>query len=543
MQRFIQELNRTVNNANDIRNFYDAASQVAGEIGFLALLVSLLEYIQKNSAFFERERTDFETAQGRSFEQFSSDTLKKWIIDNHVLDQLVHVKDVKSHQQLFTQLWSIGNKQGVTGIAPKLILLFRHMSQALADNYPYDSTSNLPIVLSVSDPCGNAFLIGKDQSMPFGSLNSGGAIHGFQFTDWRAGLTIIPQSLDGACIHWEHLNPTTTRRMDSFMENLRSQEGQQNPVIKLGLWPISRDLNMKPQVSPPPITCRGRGQASVYRIIPEKGLHGKVKQFGNVLEKCQDEQIAILLIPELTMSPALLDGICKKLRDRHFEAGGKGGDYPLLVVAGSFHVDEKGEEKASGAFSNTAVVLDGAGEVLWRTQKRHQFVLRGDQIPRIVPRVWSGLAKSGFNCEPRTIGSTIEIRDTPLGRTWVTICLDFLNTANRMAAGPEYLGMADWILIPAASCRTDDFESSAKRFANSSQIVSVLVNACWLIKLFSCEKIGVGMAYAPQGLGKIVWGEPCAIGSAVCGNPPPAKGGTCTGGCDQCLLVLSVPCS
>jgi hypothetical protein len=203
----------------------------------------------------------------------------------------------------------------------------------------------------------------------------------------------------------------------------------------------------------------------------------------------------------LTSSETFAAELCQLLKERSGEKLENEQNFPWLIVCGSYHGE--GDQ-----FCNQSLVVTGDGEPLcfkfgrrqhrkeWQVRKRHPYTVYRRDIAE------DRHEKFGLNLhecchEPRSFGNRIQVVETPIGRIWVAICVDFLKTAGELSS-LQGIGLADWILVPSATPRTKDFENDAMRLANSVGAVTVLGNACWLLDYMESWKTGqAGLAYTP----------------------------------------------
>ncbi|MCM8610785.1 hypothetical protein [Accumulibacter sp.] len=418
--------------------------------------------------------------------------------------------------------------------------------------------------------------------------------HSLEDVQWLTMLSILPLSLDGARlqVHSLWFAPPGNRDEHSGVQ----------PAVRIGVWPIGRELAMCGQYTGKlPSPHRGSDDTyGVYRIKPPDDLTSAARQAQaeTVLEACARNRIDVVLIPELTSSAGFVKWF-QELLGKHWDAkkSNSAEGFPWLVVCGSYHDDQTDpadksavESKAAAdppSFRNRCVVLTGDGCEAkitpnestnpalgwrkWLVDKRHQFKLRRQEKGPTGHYSQFGLDHHAVSVEPSRVAEEILVVDTPIGRVWVTICLDFLKTAGRSAL-PRYAGLADWILVPAASTSTREFQWRAKDFANTSGTTSIMANACWLIEQFSAwDAARAGLASSsrsPDGKPRVKWKRANGPSSPVDGAvvPPltpevcsslstaedreqPAdvekcakKGAPCCEVCRECLWIAEVAC-
>lgn len=350
--------------------------------------------------------------------------------------------------------------------------------------------------------------------------------HSLEDLPWLDVVSILPQRLDGAQLQVYALqmrgSPEATRSDPREHPNGQENGGAASEPVRIAVWPISRDLGMQAQYAGTIAHPLRSGSASdedehgLYRFRPEADLMNKpvAGRAEVVLDACAQKRVDVLMIPELTSSLDFVSAIQSLLRQRYdaHPENRSAGLFPWLIVCGSYHHDDQTPDSFS-SFHNRCVVLSGDGEKAtitpldstrpdigcqhWLVDKRHQFKLRRDMVEAAHRRDF-GLDRHRVSLEPSRVAERILVVDTPIGRVWVTICLDFLKTAGRTVL-PRFAGLADWILVPAATRSTSEFEWRAKDIANTSGTASVMANACWLVERFGAwDKARAGLAYSPR---------------------------------------------
>lgn len=176
-----------------------------------------------------------------------------------------------------------------------------------------------------------------------------------------------------------------------------------------------------------------------------------------VLERLRavaDAEIAVL--PELSLpSPDALEAELE--RDP--------ASYPPLVVAGSAHVLDRGDDDDGEVRANEArVYLDGALAATHR--KIHAYATRRlNGVPRARPWV------EGITAEPKTITVLCGSHT----RLAVVICADLNDEASRVPGLLEAAGV-NLLLVPALTDDVGAFNGAASGIASRCQGVAVIVN-------------------------------------------------------------------
>ncbi len=165
-----------------------------------------------------------------------------------------------------------------------------------------------------------------------------------------------------------------------------------------------------------------------------------------VVNAAAQSNVEILLFPELSLTPSILDALQALLR-----AGTNG---PKLVVAGSMHVDALDSERVD-SFANRAYVLSEFGQILYVQDKINLFHL-----------------DNGTH-EPGTSESLIRLLDLGGFRVATPICIDFFSEK----PWPPLLKLASLHLVPAMSKNLARFIETAKRCSGHNRAITAVANA------------------------------------------------------------------
>jgi predicted amidohydrolase len=179
----------------------------------------------------------------------------------------------------------------------------------------------------------------------------------------------------------------------------------------------------------------------------------------SLLERCLDEGINILVLPELTIDESLLDSLKKWLLENNREkvSSGKGG--LIMVVAGSFHVHDKDDIR------NVSTVLNHRGDVLWTQDKHQVFSVTGEDIHK-KPEI-KGLLKisNAGGYEKIKPADRFLAVDTPIGRICVCICLDFFHPDNLEAFRHSGINL---FFVPAMSPSNRQFRDTSQTLGRNN---------------------------------------------------------------------------
>jgi hypothetical protein len=158
------------------------------------------------------------------------------------------------------------------------------------------------------------------------------------------------------------------------------------------------------------------------------------------LDAARQADAQILVLPELSIAPALLDTLCDWLLGQV--------DHPFrLIVAGSYHHRKEGDPLAW----NRMPVLDRCGEVLLHHDKWFEFDRDENRHERIHP------------------GNTLHLLGTPVGWLSFAICKDFCH-----ADGFDWKTLAlDGVCV--ASMGTEKTLSAHDAMARNEKLVATRV--------------------------------------------------------------------
>jgi len=171
------------------------------------------------------------------------------------------------------------------------------------------------------------------------------------------------------------------------------------------------------------------------------------------LDAAASHEIDILVFPELSFTPALLEELRSRLRARHAE-------FPKLVVAGTVLSRQR----------SSSYVLGPDGRTIWAQPKMNRFFVRPGEwpdAPEPIPQVGG---EEDIDISDRAI----RIADLPFGRVAVLVCLDFIlpETYSILASM-----QVNCIIVPAMTPRARRFETLGWAHAAASRATTVFCNA------------------------------------------------------------------
>jgi predicted amidohydrolase len=188
-----------------------------------------------------------------------------------------------------------------------------------------------------------------------------------------------------------------------------------------------------------------------------------------ILIPCLDNDVDVLVLPELSIDESLLIFLKDWLRLNNRERVSSGSPGLLLIAAGSFHFEDRRETNKR---FNVATVLNHAGDILWTQNKIKRFSFDQSDIQK-QPELQTLLDTSsagGYECIEET--DTIICADTPIGRISICICIDFFH--------PDHLEAywhtnANVFLVAAMSSQNTRFLQNAVIFARDN-LASIFVS-------------------------------------------------------------------
>ncbi len=430
---------------------------------------------------------------------------------------------------------------------------------------------------------GTAYLLILRQETPW---TSGTPRYNKPGERWLKEIHIVPE-WDGFQKKFFQLPRDLLTRMDHAIQKIPPLEGHRSvPVARMAVWPIHRNLSFAVKRSPPlAVEPPDTGHYVSFHLKDNnkaKNWREKAKHFReSILPRCQEECVLVLVLPELSVPPKFLSLLQSALQD-HFETQKKRASergflgappcYPILTVAGSFHVSNG---TCTLEAVNRTVVLDYRGEEVafksnmaggdpspWTMEKLARYTIRRSHLPDeasgLIHELGLNDAKVDFAAEPGRLGTVLPIvyAGPRLGMMTTVICIDFLEGVRSWLDQFQGKGWVDWLFVPSASTETAPFARSSKEWSEKG-VCTVVVNACWLLEQ---AKKWPGASFAQAGIPQ---GAPLSRGSnrpqkkryarwrqdhfeTKAGDyalPPPSQPygtGGCTRSCGECLAILDL---
>jgi len=202
-------------------------------------------------------------------------------------------------------------------------------------------------------------------------------------------------------------------------------------------------------------------------MVPE-GLAEAREILETMLATCARERIDLLCFPELTLDTSLLGHLSLLLKTKNTTL------HPLLIVAGSFHMD------AGLGRANRCSILDGFGDLVVSQDKCTSYGIPGEQARRMHPDLLKKLGideRGGY--EDISTSASLQITETALGRLATPICLDFCGTQLRDLLVQARVNL---LFVPAMTPRMGPFYSRARELGTQSRTTTFVANSAWLLK-------------------------------------------------------------
>lgn len=252
--------------------------------------------------------------------------------------------------------------------------------------------------------------------------------------------------------HWRQVDRSCEleiRRSDVFNSFASNQS-----FVKIGLSPIAGIDDMNWQHDP--TDARGGDGRIPFWCCGVKDHAEQSMRLKQVLSAAREQQVHILLFPELVMTEALQVEISNWLTDYNaFD--------PVirLVIAGTRHVFDG---SGNNAYSNRCTAFNLFGDIEWEQEKRQTFLLTADEASALFE-----IQAPAF--EPTKQSQSLVMRHTDLGVIATPICLDFL-------CDPLWKDMpVDVFFVPAMSPNLIRFEDNCRRAGNERAAAAFVCNS------------------------------------------------------------------
>jgi hypothetical protein len=194
------------------------------------------------------------------------------------------------------------------------------------------------------------------------------------------------------------------------------------------------------------------GSTFWFERVNDSAFECLKEELRSILRQAAEIEAHVLVLPELTMPEALVTEV-----EDHLERSA----FPILTVAGSWHVEGEGKERM-----NRARVFAGPRQIA-TYDKMCRFFFTGHEVDRwlgALPEtlILDGSIDASRPCsEEIAAGSSLLVIDTDVGRFGVAICLDALVPS--LIDTYESLGV-NYLLVPARSATIQRFSEGLKLF-------------------------------------------------------------------------------
>jgi predicted amidohydrolase len=271
------------------------------------------------------------------------------------------------------------------------------------------------------------------------------------------GMVLVPTKVSGINVCFHSISDTLQCRLQAALM-------QKQRTIRLAIAPVGNIGRYRREWEFKPLE---KTFFFLDRISGETQLLSCMKR---LIEYCHQEQIAVLILPELSMSHELEDALREELKSKNNDIEKP---WPLLVVAGSSHQPLDGSP-----YANISTVLDYRGRncVLlpgpkeWIVAKRTEFPIQRKWIDKTTSE-----SSEEMVVEPMELGDEITVVDTPIGRICVQICLDFIDPGSEELL--LNLGISLFLVV-AMSHSDGMFHARAEIMAKKTEAATIYANAC-----------------------------------------------------------------
>jgi len=288
--------------------------------------------------------------------------------------------------------------------------------------------------------------------------------------------------------------PDIGQRLEDHLKNLIFYKEHENRKIEIRPIDLLVDQLLLKQgeklaIAVAPITCNFRysfkgfrhGNEVSYVFESIKNRDQITRYIERILEKCRDNDVHIVVFPELTIDEDLRWLISKWLKKNNKDKK------IIMVVAGSFHIlKDKQKDRKFDKYENSSIVYRFDGVELWKQVKMNRFQMDQGDIKRTRDSDKKGYVefKKLFKDtdskarEKIDISDTLIIKDSAIGRMAVTICLDhFVKEKDELLSNPQ----VNLIFVPAMSRTLDKMKEASSYLGNHAQASVFCANSCWTI--------------------------------------------------------------
>ncbi|MGZ8158674.1 MAG: hypothetical protein ACXWT1_19985 [Methylobacter sp.] len=242
--------------------------------------------------------------------------------------------------------------------------------------------------------------------------------------------------------HWQEVYYSIElemRRSDVFDTFTETHQRR----LKIGLSPFAGQVDMLWRHDPD--DTRGVDDRIPFWCHGAKDENTLWDRLSAVLKSAREQQVHILILPELVMTEALQIKLGDWLEEYNaFE--------PIirLVIAGTRHVTDA---KERNSYSNRCTVFNHIGDIEWEQDKCQPFQLTAEEANKFF-----NIQSPAF--EPTQLSQRLVMRHTALGRVATPICLDFL------CDELWKIMPVDVFFVPAMSPNLKRFEDNSRAVGN-----------------------------------------------------------------------------
>ncbi|OHD10247.1 MAG: hypothetical protein A2086_00605 [Spirochaetes bacterium GWD1_27_9] len=212
----------------------------------------------------------------------------------------------------------------------------------------------------------------------------------------------------------------------------------------------------------------------IFTGIADKSKEIIKTKIVQIIDKCINDCIDILIFPELTIDSELLDCIRQNLLQKNQKRTIK------LIIAGSFHFSIENK------YYNISRIIDFSGKVILEQYKSQPFKFTSDKIKKIkiedIRQKFETIYQNKDFNEGIGIKREINLLDSPIGRIGLSICLDFLNKDVRNVFSKTF---ANLIFVTAMSDNVTDFHLRSETIKEEVNAIVFFCNSCWMRYIFN----------------------------------------------------------
>lgn len=262
-------------------------------------------------------------------------------------------------------------------------------------------------------------------------------------------LRLVPATANGVALSPINLSHSTKHRLLAF---------RKAKTIRFALSSLGGNAELLGEALP----GFPANEPSRFRLTGLNNPDTELNNLEKILFSATEAEAAVLLLPELRVTPTLLGAIQEYLS--------KGKHSLALVVAGSWH------QPVETGFVNRATILGARGELLWTHDKLREYRAIAANVAN-APAFFAALGigpNGGF--EGIQLGQTLQYCDTPIGRLCVAICVGFFHPDLQPILAET---RSDFFLVPAMTSRVEDLQLCAEALVRQS--AATLVANCGVV--------------------------------------------------------------